>query len=276
MIRKQVMLVDLTKVLESGYYDLHMHTTASDGIYSPRELVQKAHAAELRTIAITDHDTIEGIKEAQQAGLEFGVNVIAGVELSTKYKGMSVDILGYNVIACSEFNETLARMREGREQRAWRIVQKFVELGMPITMDDVKEFSKGSVIARPHIAMTVVKKGYVSDYQTVFDEYLADGKPCAMDKLIISPQEGIDLIHRTGGIAVLAHPLLLSNDEIIRELMQFPFDGIEVWHRKHNKDDNTRYQHIAHEFHLIMTGGSDFHNDDHQLGEFGLEWKEEA
>lgn len=268
--------MNITQVLESGYYDLHMHTTASDGIYSPRELVQKAHASGLKTIAITDHDTIEGIKEALQAGLEFGVNVIAGVEFSTKYKGRSVDILGYNVIASSEFNETMVCLREGRDQRAWYIVRKFVELGMPITMDDVKEFSKGNVIARPHIARTVVKKGYVTDYQTVFDEYLADGKPCAVDKRILSPREGIDLIHRAGGIAVLAHPLLISNDEFVRELMQLPFDGIEVWHRKHNKDDNTRYQQIAQEFHLIMTGGSDFHNDAHQLGKFGLEWKVEA
>jgi len=136
----------------------------------------------------------------------------------------------------------------------------------------VKQFSKGNVIARPHIAMAVVQKGYVPDYQTVFDDYLADGKPCALDKMILSVEEGISLIHRAGGKAVLAHPLLLGDDELVRELMQFPFDGIEVWHRKQVDEDIARYQRLAKEFQLIMTGGSDFHHDEHTLGQFGLKW----
>lgn len=269
------MNIDLLHVIESGYFDLHNHTTASDGIYSPRELVKVAHAAGLKTIAITDHDTLEGIEEARQAGLEYGVNIITGIELSTKYKARSVDILGYHVNENEELTGILSRMREGREQRALRIIEKFTEFGMPITFEDVKQFSKGNVIARPHIAMAVVQKGYVSDYQTVFDEYLADGKPCALDKVILSVEEGIGLIHRAGGIAVLAHPLLLGDDELVRELMQFPFDGIEVWHRKQNNEDNVRYQRLASELNLIMTGGSDFHHDEHSIGQFGLIWQSE-
>lgn len=267
------MKIDLLQVIKSGNFDLHVHTTASDGIYSPRDLVKKAQAAGLKTIAITDHDTLEGIKEARQAGLEYGVSIIAGIELSTKYKGKSVDILGYDVTENNELTGILSRMREGREQRALRIVEKFTELGMPITLEDVKQFSKGNVIARPHIAMAVVQKGYVPDYQTVFNEYLADGKPCALEKVILSVEDGIGLIHRAGGKAVLAHPRLLGDDDLARELMQFPFDGIEVWHRKHNKVDIARYQRLANEFQLIMTGGSDFHNDEHLLGQFGLIWE---
>ncbi|AXI10105.1 PHP domain-containing protein [Oceanobacillus sp. 143] len=264
---------DLVKVIETGYFDLHMHTTASDGIYSPRDLVKKAHDAGLKTIAITDHDTLGGIDEAQQSGIKYGVNVIAGIELSTKYKGQSVDILGYNVSINNELTDILSQLRDGRVERALLIIKKFTELGMSITLEDVKQFSKGNVIARPHIAMAIVQKGYVADYQTVFDDYLADGKPCALDKLILSPKEGIDLIHRAGGKTVLAHPVLINDDNLVRELMQFPFDGIEVWHRMQNADDNARYKLIANEYHLLMTGGSDFHNDEHFLGQFGLKWK---
>ncbi len=263
----------LSNVLEEGYFDLHLHSTASDGIYSPRELVQKAHVAGLKTIAITDHDTLEGVEEARQAGLDYGVNVIAGVEISTKFKGRSIDILGYNIEANSELTGILSRLREGREERALRIIKKFNELEMPITINDVKEFSEGNIIARPHIARAIVKKGYVSDYQTVFDNFLADGKPCALDKVILSPEEGIALIHRSGGKAVLAHPLLIGDDKVVRELMEFSFDGIEVWHRKQNKDDNARYQQLANEFQVMMTGGSDFHNDKHSIGQFGLMWE---
>lgn len=266
--------INLIQIMELGCFDLHTHTTASDGIYSPRELVRKARAAGLRTIAVTDHDTLEGIAEAQQAGMEYGIHVIAGIELSTKYKDCNVDILGFYVSANRELTEALARMREGRERRAERIIQKFVDLGMPITMEDVKRFSNGNVIARPHIAMAVVEKGYAPDYQFVFDEYLADGKPCALDKMTLSPEEGIGLIHRAGGVAVLAHPVLLGSDAIVHELMKLPFDGIEVWHRKQKKDDNERYQLIAQHLQLLTTGGSDFHNNEHSLGEFGLKWGE--
>jgi 3',5'-nucleoside bisphosphate phosphatase len=265
-------MINLLGALKLGYFDLHLHSTASDGMYSPSELVQKARDAHLKTIAITDHDTLEGIEEARSAGLKYGVNVIGGVELSTKYKGRSVDILGYNVSINNELTEIMSQMRDSREGRALRIIQKFTEIEMPITLEDVKQFSKGNVIARPHIAMAIVQKGYVTDYQTVFDYYLADGKPCALDKLILSPKEGIGLIHRAGGKAVLAHPLLIGDDNLVRELIQFSFDGIEVWHRKQNKEDNARYQTIANEYHLLMTGGSDLHTHEHSLGRFGLKW----
>ena len=260
----------IEQVIQEGSFDLHLHTTASDGEFSPRDLVEKAKKAGLRSIAVTDHDTLAGIEEAQLAGREFGLQVIAGVELSTKYHGKSVDILGYGITEQSELNQTLSRMREGREDRAHRIIEKFTELGMPITIDDVIEFSKGGVIGRPHIAKAIVKKGYVSDFQTVFDEYLADGKPCALDKVVLSPKEGIDLIHRAGGQAVLAHPVHLHDDVLVEELLQkFAFDGIEVWHREQDPDDNKRYKQMAEEFNLLMTGGSDFHNDNHRLGQFG-------
>ncbi|HET7522101.1 MAG TPA: PHP domain-containing protein [Bacillales bacterium] len=262
--------MDLKKIVEQGSFDLHMHTTASDGDFSPAEMVQKAAAAGLKTIAVTDHDTLDGVAPAQAAGENLGVRVISGVELSTKEGKTSVDVLGYGLEGSEELQRILSRMREGREDRAIRIVEKFSELGMPLTMDDVRQFAGGGVIARPHIAKAVVQKGYVSDVQSVFDEYLADGKPCALPKVVLSPQEGIDLIHQAGGEAVMAHPVHLHDDDLVRHLLEENnFDGLEVWHREQNKDDNERYYALAQSYNLVMTGGSDFHNDSHQLGRFG-------
>lgn len=262
--------MDLKKIVKQGSFDLHMHTTASDGDFSPREIVRKAKAANLQTIAITDHDTLGGVDEAVSEGEKLGIQVIPGTELSTKAGKTSVDILGYGVSESAQLSETLARMREGREDRAKRIVAKFNELGMSLAMNDVRQFAGGGVIARPHIAKAVVEKGYVPDVQSVFDNYLADGKPCALPKVVLSPQEGIDLIHEAGGKAVLAHPIHLHDDDLVRRLLEEnDFDGLEVWHREQNEQDNRRYFELAESFNLIMTGGSDFHNDNHRLGQFG-------
>src|SRR5699024_10871032 len=138
--------------------------------------------------------SLDGITEATAEGERIGVKVIPGIELSTKEGKTSVDILGYGIKGSEKLEQTLKRLREGREDRAKRIIEKFRELGMPLSMDDIRKFSGEGLIARPHIANAVVDKGYVSDVQTVFDEYLADGKPCAIDKVVLSPQDGIKFI----------------------------------------------------------------------------------
>jgi len=252
-------------------FDLHLHTTASDGEYRPADLVSKAASVGLEIIAITDHDTLDGIAEAKQAGKETGVEVIAGIELSTKFEGKTVDILGYHLTHADDLQQVLKQMRDARENRAQIILEKFAAIGMPLTMEDVLEFSQGGVIARPHIAKAIVKKGYVADYQTVFDEYLADGKPCAIDKMVLSPEEGIALIHEAGGKAVLAHPVYLNDDELVERLLRYPFDGIEVWHRNHSPEDAAHYNALANRYGLLKTGGSDFHRDEHDLGNFGFD-----
>lgn len=251
-----------------GTFDLHMHTTASDGNYAPSALVHKAKSVGLKTIAITDHDTLSGVKEAQETGRELGVEVIAGVEISTKFKGKSVDILGYSIADTQGLDGKLSAFRDDRESRALQIIEKFCELNMPITLEDVKQFSGNGVIARPHIAKAIVQKGYVADFQTVFDEFLADGKPAAVNKKVLMPSEGINLIRVAGGVAVLAHPILIGDDQLVRELLQMGFDGIEVWHRKHSSVDSVRYIKLAEEFEVFVTGGSDFHFDEHDLGNF--------
>ncbi|MBD1381936.1 PHP domain-containing protein [Metabacillus arenae] len=263
--------MEIKKIIENGRFDLHLHTTSSDGSFSPREVVSMAAQKGITTIAITDHDTTDGIQEAIQAGKELDVTVIPGIELSTKYKGISVDILGYYIHQSKELSDVIRKMREHRFNRSELIVNKFCELGMTITPADVQKYSKGEVIARPHIAKAVVDKGYASTTQEVFDLYLGDGKPCAVDKMVLSPQDGINLIHNAGGAAVLAHPLLIQDDTIVEELMQLSFDGIEIWHRKHRPEDIVRYKRLANKYNKLMTGGSDFHNEEHTIGEFGFE-----
>lgn len=257
-----------------GKFDLHVHTTASDGVYEPEQIVRKAKSIGLSTIAITDHDTLDGLDRALQEAIYYGVQIIPGVELSTKYKGISIDILGYNIEQNDELNDVLNKLREGREERASRIIERFCQFGMQITIEEVKEFSKGSVIARPHIAAAIVQRGYVDTIQDVFDNYLADGKPCSVTKMILTPDQGIELIQRSGGIAVLAHPVLIDDNQLVVELLEkFTFDGIEVWHRKHSSKDNEFYSSLSERFGLFKTGGSDFHHDEHELGSFGFKWE---
>lgn len=261
--------MDIKKVVEKGNFDLHLHTTASDGKYSPSEVVQMAAEKGMNTIAITDHDTTKGIAEAINAGKAFGITVIPGIELSTKYKDKTIDILGYGINETPELSKVLERIREHRENRSEVIIKKFCDIGMVITSADVRKYSKGEVIARPHIAKAVVEKGYAKHTQEVFDLYLGDGKPCSEDKLKLSPLEGITLIQNAGGKAVLAHPRLVHDDHIIAELLKLPVDGIEVWHRKHDKNDVKRYKKMAGQYNKFITGGSDFHSDEHMIGEFG-------
>ncbi|MEH7324551.1 PHP domain-containing protein [Cytobacillus firmus] len=262
--------MDLASIIKNGNFDLHLHTTASDGIYSPSKVVEMAASKGLTTIAITDHDTMLGISEAREAGLKLGMTVIPGIELSTKYKNKNIDILGYNITQSKELLETLRKMKNHRENRAQLIIDNFCQIGMQITRDDVQKFSKGDVIARPHIAKAIVEKGFAQNVQEVFDLYLADGKPCAVDKLILLPEEGIRLIHQAGGLAVLAHPVLIRDETIIEALLELPMDGIEVWHRKHSIKDSTRYKALAEKYNKVLTGGSDFHNEGHTIGEFGF------
>lgn len=249
-------------------FDLHIHTTASDGESTPTEMVRKAKEKGLTTIAITDHDTVSGVQEAKTVGMQLGIKIIPGVEITTRFQKKNIDILGYGMTDLDLLEGLLQPFREARTQRAERMIAKLCKLGIPLTLDDVREFSGDALIARPHIAHAIVKKGYAPDLQFVFDHYLGDGKPASEDKLEISVADGIEMIHRTGGKAVLAHPVYLPDRSWIPLLLQYPFDGIEVWHRSHSCDQAQYYLNLAQEHNLFVTGGSDYHTSTHKLGEF--------
>jgi predicted metal-dependent phosphoesterase TrpH len=166
-------------------------------------------------------------------------------------------------------HQKLTEYREARRMRAERILEKLDDLGMKLLMEEVLAFSADGVIARPHIAKALVQKGYAPDVQTVFDLYLAEGQPAHIDKQSLSTEAGIVLIHKEGGKAVLAHPGLIRDDRCIADLLKLNWDGIEVWHPAHTSDQVHFFQQMAQESGLAVTGGSDFHNDERQLGCFG-------
>lgn len=240
--------------------DLHLHTTASDGQYRPAELVELARKFDV--IAITDHDTTDGVEEAQQAVLQWGAPlVIPGIELSAEDEGGDVHVLGYYVdIHNAPFQETLARFRAGRENRARRMLDKLAAMNMPLDWDRVEAIAGGGAIGRPHVARAMLEAGYVESVKDAFNRYIANDGPAYVARTRLSPEESVALIHSAGGVAVLAHPGLLRDYRaMIQRLVPEGLDGVEVNHPSNSEAVRLDLRGIAAANHLIMTGGSDFH-----------------
>jgi predicted metal-dependent phosphoesterase TrpH len=243
--------------------DLHTHTTASDGRCSPTENVKLAKEKGLRAIAITDHDTVSGIEEALEAGKQYDIEVVPGIEISTTEEKQEIHVLGYFIDYLDQpFNEELAKLRETRDLRNELMINRLNELGIPITLDEVraKQTTKDGNVGRPHIAEILIEKGVVQNLQEAFDQYLAKGAKAYVNPPRISPKDAVMMIQKYGGVPVLAHPGLYSEyDYIIEELVQAGLTGIEVHHPDHDDEDIARYKEYASKYQLIETGGSDFH-----------------
>ncbi|MGI6128705.1 MAG: PHP domain-containing protein [bacterium] len=251
--------------------DLHIHSTVSDGELSPTEIVARASSLGLSTIALTDHDTVDGIKEAYLAGEKYGIEVIAGVELSTDYQDSEVHILGYFIkpnqsLLCSKLEE----LRQHRHKRALEMVQKLQFLGLDLNWSQVKQHVQGDVIGRPHIARVMVDLGYVKSVSEAFALYLEKGRPAYVPRTKLSPKEAITLINQSKGVAVMAHPGLFPK-RYLGELLNLGWQGIEVFHPEHDQVTITNLQRVAKEYNLVPTGGSDFHGNsrkDRNLGTY--------
>ena len=246
------------------YIDLHTHTTASDGSMEPAELVRYAKYRGLAAVAITDHDTVDGLDEALAAGDEAGIEVIPGVEIGVDFD-TEMHILGY--FPCrthSKIADTLRALRKNREERNPKIVNKLNEMGFRITMDEVKKEAQGNVVGRPHIAKVLVKKGFVNSIEEAFEKYLANGRPAYFKKDKLSPRQGIQEILQAGGIPVLAHPKHLHIDmahldTLLRELKMKGLKGIEAYYVDNTPIETGSFLRLAIKHDLIVTGGSDFH-----------------
>jgi len=244
--------------------DLHVHSSASDGSLSPRELVKHAKEAGLEAIALTDHDTTSGLKEAAEAGKELGVDVIPGIEISIEMKGGTFHLLGFGIKENEELCTTLAKILKGRFSRNELILEKLGELGMPITKEELDAAVPGETPARPHIARIMVEKGYVKSFQDAFDHYLKKGAPAYIERYRMDDRQGIRLIRNAGGIPVMAHPFStkLENgafEEYIKTLIGYGLVGIEAYYTKHSKEQQDFYLEVAQKYGLLVTGGSDFH-----------------
>lgn len=242
--------------------DLHTHTKASDGTCEPAENVRLAKEGGLMALAITDHDTVAGVPEALAAGRELGIEVIPGVEVSSVGRGQDIHVLGYFIpYEDSAFQERLVGLRETRHERNQLLIAKLQELGIPITLESVYRRKQGTDknIGRPHIAEELIELGIVATIEEAFEKYLGKGAAAYVNPPRITPQEAIRLIQDAGGAAVLAHPGLYDDDELVQELIAFGLDGIEVNHPDNTEEQRLVYSTWAKEHGLVMTGGSDFH-----------------
>ena len=246
----------------SALVDLHLHTLASDGRLSPTELVKLAVRQGLNTVAITDHDTTEGLAEAFEAAKDFpGLRIIPGIELSADVPGDEVHVLGYFINPDdSELQSELQRFRAGRVDRAKTMVEKLAQLGIHVEWERVQHFAGDGAVGRPHIAMALVEAGYCQEPKDAFPEYLGRNGLAYVERVKLTPEEAVGMIRRAGGAAVLAHPAYMNDMEAgIANLSGIGLSGMEVHYAKYHDDTIRQLGRIARQYQLIPCGGSDYH-----------------
>ena len=245
--------------------DFHMHSIYSDGVKSPEGLLRHAIDCNLSMMALTDHDEINGIKALRtaqdQLDPEKTIKIINGCEFSADYKDKSIHILGYRFDETNkELRDFIEYFKSKREERIDEIIRRCNNAGYFISKDELlKKFPKTQAYGRPHIGQLLIDGGYAKDINDVFKGILRKDSPCYVPKVKIEVPYIIDIIHKAGGLAVMAHPKLVSSDEYVVEMLSYDFDGMEVYHTKHNDDDVKRYKALATKHNLFITGGSDYH-----------------
>jgi 3',5'-nucleoside bisphosphate phosphatase len=260
-------------------YDLHVHTSASDGALTPSQVVERAKSLGLSGIAVTDHDTVAGLAEALSAGEHVGIDVITGVEFSVESE-KEMHILGYCVGHARKLEHVFLNLNKARRERNPMIVDKLRQLGMDITIDEVEKEAGESVVGRPHIARVLMKKGYVGSIKDAFERYLAAGRPGYAYRKKLMPHRAIELILEQGGLPVLAHPKLLhlsavELEQLVTGLAQGGLWGIEAYYPSHTPDEAGLFCDIARRAGLFVTSGSDFHDGIRNELDMGCAWAED-
>lgn len=242
-------------------YDLHCHSTCSDGADTPEALVRLAAAGGLAGIALTDHDTTLGVEPAMAEGRRLGVEVIPGVEITCEERAFECHLLGYwvDLDPECELQQLLANMRRSRTQRAREILRRLRALGVDITEAEVVQLHGPHAVGRPHIAAALVEKGYAPTVRLAMRRYLGKTSPAYVPRLRVTPEEGVAAIRASGGVAVYAHPGIVGLDPIIERLVPVGLAGLEAHYPEHTEADTARYAGMAHRLGLVVTGGSDYH-----------------
>jgi predicted metal-dependent phosphoesterase TrpH len=265
--------------------DLHIHTTCSDGTYTPEQIVKVAKKVGLTTIAITDHDTTAGMAEALSAGAAYGVAVIPGIELTTRLDDMEIHLLGYYVDFKDErFQSVLQKLKDARRERIYLICDKLKNLGIKIKAREVLREAKNECPGRPHVARVLVKEGFCKDLREAFNKYLSVEGPAYVMHYKLTPGEAIQLVKEAKGVSVLGHPagMAVNNTtrkifERIPQLVEEGLQGIECFYPVHSHAQTRQYLELAQKYNLVATGGSDFHGEGGVrkviFGEFALEDK---
>ncbi len=267
---------------------MHCHSTFSDGIYSPKELLYFAQQKKLTMFSITDHDTISGTIEAKEMSKDFPFIFLTGIELSSRYEKKKIEVLGYNFDTLnSNFNKQLLSLQEARKQRINKVIAKLTEIGIDISHEEIMEqIGDGVSAGRPHFARALVHKGYVTDLREAFENYLGEGKPGYVRRETIEPREAIRLIHSADGTAILPHPLLVEADDLeileyyLDLLLDWGLEGIEVYYNykyhcphlsEKTVNNGIRFlEKYCRKNSLFKSGGSDFHHHKPIFGEVSV------
>lgn len=257
--------------------DLHVHTSMSDGTTSPREVVRLAASIGLRAIAVTDHDTVDAVASAQEEGRSQGVEVVAGVEISSQWQTGILHILGYFVNPGDrKLLDALEQLRIGRVERVPKIVSKLRDQDVIIRVEDVHREAAGGVPGRPHVANVMLQQGVVKSLQEAFDRYLKKGAPAYVEKVKLPPDEAVAVIVEAGGVAVIAHPYSLklndpdSLEQVVKKLAAMGIQGIEAFYPRHTREQTKMYLDMATRLNLVATGGTDFHGGNKPTIKLGI------
>jgi predicted metal-dependent phosphoesterase TrpH len=243
-----------------GVADLHTHSLHSDGTHTPTAIVERALSKGLTALALTDHDSVDGLDEARARADGTRLEIIPGVELSAHDGSCEVHVLGLYVDDHdAEFRQTLVTFREQRLLRAHAILERLEELGFDLSWDDVIERAQGGSIGRPHIAEAMVAAGYVGTIDEAFRRFLGTKGPAHVARKTLTPRGAIELVKRAGGVAAIAHPATMQRDAIVPELAKLGLLALEVYHPRHDENDRRRYLRLCEKYRLIATGGSDSH-----------------
>ena len=246
-------------------FDLHVHTTASDGTRTPEQVVAEAAALGLSGLAVTDHDTVDGVGPALAAGKAWGVAVVPGIEINTEDRGVEIHILGYFIDVHSEIlRERLAFLRRARHARMARMVELLRRLGVRVSLEDALAVAGNGVPARPHLARALVAGGWVASEGEAFERYLNKGCPAYVPRAKFSPAEAAALVRAAGGVPVLAHAGLTPVAALLGPLLRAGLCGIEVYHPAHDPGATESCRLLAERYGLVATGGSDYHGPGHR------------
>jgi len=265
--------------------DLHLHTTVSDGALRPEELVRAASIAGIQVMAVTDHDSVDGIRDAERAASDLSIQVIPGIEVSAGLDGDDVHVLGYFLDPDDRvLREALSRLQEGRVAQARSMVERLAELGWPLDWDRVMAIAQGGSIGRPHIARALIERGYVGSVDEAFSRFLRRGGPGYVEGQKLLPQEAVSLIKEAGGVPSLAHPIIvgasdyrLDLDRLLPVMVEAGLEGIEAYYKGYTPEVTAFLFGLASRYRLVPTGGSDFHGGgvvaDAELGAVEVPWE---
>ncbi len=252
------------------FIDLHMHTTLSDGLATPSQVLSKVRRADITAFSITDHDTLAGYRAVKELLEPGDPELISGLELSVQYGEHDLHMLAYLFDPENEtLNEALNLFQARRNNRGRVIVRKLNEMGYDFPYEAVEETAGEAAVGRPHIAQTMAELNLVKSYQQAFDDLIGNGKPAYVPKKNFTPKEAIKTIHAAGGVAVLAHPQIDETYYHIEMLMGLGLDGIEIYHPSHQQRHTDQFRHLAKRHRLAVSGGSDFHGRESRHGAIG-------